>query len=409
MTKKNILMGIVAILVGIVFTGCGLAKPKVPENAPIVTGIVKEDLKVYIDNSADIDKQKRAVAGYIEAFNKTKEFKVVNTSGLQEQFSWEYVGAKKQTINSIPYYIVKEPKQAKFYAFRKIQTYFFDFENTDIAGNFIAISSSTLHNAKPYNAKPYGEHAFEITGFDSKKEAFDIYLQLLRETIRVDGDKNENTFHAYLKEIGESGYLGWDWKPTAFYAAQPLRIDPELLDNDNRLIIYPTILDASLKESLSNVLKYESINVVQKPKEANFIIKTTNILFEASRDIRKKEGAKETLKKNHKKIKEILGTSLEKKAIDHVYSGKNFADLGHKNLGGAMMALGTIGLLNSTRNNITTMHYVSMFDKEKSIFSGYVNPPNKITIKPKIAYQAGLVYFLNYKTSKNLVSRLTKH
>lgn len=364
--KKVMLVAFLATL-SIMVTGC-TTQPKVGDvKEPVLKlTIPAKDMKIYVDNSMDVAKQENIVDVYVKALNTVEGFKVEITPGYIGKSDWdllefglEFDGEEDGRV----YTYDKNLNYPQFSFYQNINTFnhmFSDEVRLSNENHGIIFSNEKYYEEKSYKAKKLDAKSFEITGFDSEKEALDIYIHLLRCAREYDLD---NPLKKKIASMPET-----KWPLHVFYHGTGLRFDGEALEKEGRLIIIPRILDYSMKDNLITMLKHNGIAVVDNPKDANVVILVHNLLFEV-----KKHAAlgMRAIEKMFRDDKIEVPHQKFKKVDSFTRAGANFMQAGHTKAGYAGLALGALSLLDTSGYKyLYNVHLISYYENGTNIFNG---------------------------------------
>lgn len=135
---------------------------------------------------------------------------------------------------------------------------------------------------KKYTAVKLDDSSFEVKGFSSKKEAMDVFVELMRSTYDANYFANSQSKAPMAKE---KEYSIDYWRLNMFYPGRGVVFDPYALENENRLIVKPIIEAYSLKKHLINVLKAGGYSIVDKREDAQMLISVQNLYFGTTKDL----------------------------------------------------------------------------------------------------------------------------
>lgn len=284
---KKMLLVLALAMVSILITGCN-KQPKVAENINTEEPVLKfsipaKEMKIYVDNSLDINVQEGMVDAYVNALNDVDGFKAEVSPGYIGKTDWELLEfdlTYPERDDGRIYTYDTNLNYPKFTTLRHINTYNHKFNDKVKLFNEdhgVFFSSVKHYEDRKYTAKKIDAKSFEIFGFNSKKEAVDIYIQLLRDGYEF----KANPLRKRLWKEASNRPLN------TYYNGTGLKFDGEALEKEGRLIIVPRIMDFSMKDNLITLLKHNGLTVVNDPKDANLVIIVHNLLFEAKKHVAK--------------------------------------------------------------------------------------------------------------------------
>ena len=151
----------------------------------------------------------------------------------------------------------------------------------------------------------------QIKGFDSKIEAMDIFIELMRSTApeyinEVVSSKITSTglaseiqtkttrIHKFILALRQAPLPSNDlysrdyWDFSLFYSGRGFVFNPYVLENENRLVITPVIKLYSLKEQFETVLKAGGYTVVDEPTKAQMIISVESLYYGTTYNLKTK-------------------------------------------------------------------------------------------------------------------------
>jgi len=410
---KKVILSVMVGAVFLLFTGCA----DNPRPIKVNLGLKRSAMKIYVDNTLDKDKQKRVRDAMVYAISKMlkkDQFKLVKTKGYIGEGAWDlidlrndkYISYDGKYLSSIS--VDRNVNVYEFDYFHYVNLYNFMFDRKHkLTGD--SFDSVEYYKRKPqYTLKKIGDTAFEVKGFKTPKEAIDIYLQILRFA-NEDETFGHSNFKDYIREyMKEKTDVGVDWT-TGLYYGNMVRYDPYELAVNKRLILKPTILEASKKYQLKSLLDTYGYTVVNEPKDANIIISIQNLAFGEARRVNFDKKIITNRLKN--KRFETINPNV---AGEYGMATTNFASM-HTSAGNAMSgvsaALGVLSLFDSSEYNTISLDFVSIFAKGKNVYNGIVSP--KIyTIKQlqsNFKYGIGIrVSMLNYASALEILKILKR-
>lgn len=408
---KNLILSIVIGVTILLFTGC-TSTPKIPK---LNYGMKKADMKIYVDNSLDKDKQKRVRDAFVYAIRKmikNNQFKMVKTKGYVGEGSWSVFDLRKDKDihhNGKKFYGKGDinVNVYEFAPFYYVNLYNFVFDGKHKLGKDLFGSNEYYKTNTRYTLKKIGDSSFEVKDFKTKREAIDIYLQILRDA-RINRNFGKPIFENYVKEYLKKTDCEVDWT-TFLYSNNIVLYDPDELATNGRLILRPTVLDSSKKYQLKSLLRQKHYIVVDKPKGANLIISVQNLAFGEARSINYDSTI---IKNNLKHIKIINPYTASQASYDYGQAATSFSSMNTPSgntMAGVSAALGVLSMFDTSEYNITSLDYVSIFVKGKNIYNTVVSPRElKILEKAKSCkYGIGrLVSTINYASALEIVKLL---
>lgn len=277
-------------------TGCATAQKELF----VLPQEPSKNITVYVDNSIDLERQKNAVESYVWAINNTDSFKVeVNESPTVAPLNIQYKPATS--------YISCEGniKESHLLPNIKFVTY-----NYEYAGDLLEKNRNIRYYDNKYSAIKLNDNSFEIKGFNSKKEAMDVFVELMRSTVPeyknevISISKNTSTgitseaktkttrIHKFILALRQAPlpenilYSREYWDLSQFYPGRGFVFDPFVLEKENRLIVKPIIEAYSLKKQFLNVLKAGGYTIVENKNDAQMLIKTQNLYYGTTSDLK---------------------------------------------------------------------------------------------------------------------------
>lgn len=406
--RKYILSVMVPIM-AILFVGCASDGPKLPK---VDLDIKKANMKIYVDNSLDKEKQKRVRDAFVYALRKmikNNEFKLVKTKGYVDNTPFDvfdlrrdkivHYGEKKFYTDGERYSHVYE-----FAPFYWVNLYNFIFDGKHELGKDFFGSNEYYKTDTHYTLKKIGDSSFEVKGFKTKREAIDIYLQILRDSCTY----GESNFPKYAKEYLKNTKAGVDWT-IWLYSKNIALYDPDELAENNKLILRPTILDASKKYQLKALLEQKHYTVVNNPKDANIIIYIKNLAFGSAREINHDS---KTITNNLKHIKIRHPYTASQASFDYAQAATSFASMGTSGgnaMAGVSAALGVLSMFDTSEYDITSLDYVSIFVNGKNMINTVVSPRLYKIKEEKENFVYGIgakVSMLNYASAMEILKLL---
>ncbi len=390
----------------------GCTSSPTPTKVFFKNSIKKQNMRIYVDNSMDLHKQEKVVNAFIYALKKIGKFKVQKTPDYIGRLPWiikertsreiiENPDGSFQTKSWLRGYNI-----ANFDNFQYINTYNYKFKPdvtlSDADNGVLSFDKRVFYPKRDYKISKVDNTSFEISGFKTKKEAIDIWLQLKREIQEVhelntaNDNKIYNYIHKYLLETDTGDdYLG-------YYYGSDLSFDGKALEFQNKLILRPMILNASLKDMLTQELEKEGYTIVNNIKKANTIIFVQNLFFSrqeflsfAIKDIQKRF--------EEKKIKIVNVSDL---AYSLTSLGESFNNAGYSNLGAISAALGVLSLFDTSEYNYVAVNYVVAFQNGKQIYTDLVVGPQISTVSYKYPPVQSVYDLINYKQAIKIYSAL---
>lgn len=279
------------LLILFIFTGCsrtvggvawcngGLICPKeeqISEKIFSKTNIDTNNIRVFIDDSIDKQRNKDFTELMVEAINSNDEFQDVVMLGADS-----YKGKDESLLNTTKILM-------NFYA--PSGNHVFVKASYDSNG---LVGGKKNYEPRKYTAKVLDEKSFEITGYKDDQEALALYLYLVRSTIKYGfGTDFREKIDKKFKE-SEHKFLN----PVRYYGGMSLEFDARMLSKENRLVIKSAFDYTTIKESLQVRLIMNNIKVAGEPSSANLIIVTNNLMY-ASMSTTNKDDLKEVQAKN---------------------------------------------------------------------------------------------------------------
>lgn len=396
--RKVMLVAFLATL-SIMVTGC-TKQPELGAKEPVLKfSIPAKEMKIYVDNSMDIAKQENIVDTYVKALNNVDGFKVEITPGYIGKTDWSLLKFNQKLPvqeDGREYIYDLNANYPSFNYYQNINTFnhvFSDKVKLADENHGIFVDTAKYYENKKYTAKKLDAKSFEIVGFDSEKEALDIYIHLLRCAREY---VLNNPLKKYIAKMPEAR-----WPLDIFYHGTGLRFDGEALEKEGRLIIIPRILDFSMKDNLVTLLKHEGFSVVDSPKDANLVILVHNLLLEPKKNAASGMRSIADMFKDNK-----IDIPHEKfaKVSSFTKTGADFMQSGHTNAGYAGLALGALSLLDTSGyKHMYDVQLVSYYENGKNIFNSIEK--HIVTVNDKrgravIPYVSDL---LNYEIASNII------
>lgn len=255
---------------------CPNPAPKESESLHILTknGLSPKSTKIYVDDSIDEAKHKAFIETFAQAINSHEVWQDVYIS--EENFIHQdktFYQTSTSAFNNkvqdevIPGYITKVAMD--HYAFTG------DFKYKKGLYNFAGLlKSAQKYPHKKYQAMVLDTKRLEITGFESDKEAIDLFLYLVDATIKFGFDED---FTKTIESVFQKqGFESLD--PTKYYGGMAFELDQLALSKEHRLIIKSVFNYYSLKIPLQNALQ-EKVLIVDNAKEADVIVSTNNLAY----------------------------------------------------------------------------------------------------------------------------------
>lgn len=414
--KKSILsvmVGAIVLLLG----GCANSSAVKPIKVDL--GIKKEDMKIYVDNTLDRDKQKRVRDAFVYALEKmvsNNEFKIEKTPGYIGEDDWEFVGlrsdrtVKYHTNGKKSWYSTLPEENVNVYnfsTFHYVNLYNFIFNKNQNLSNIGFTTTSTFYkNKRDFKIIPIDNNSFEVKGFKTKKEALDIYLQLIRNCSENDyyGD---GILEVYMKEyMKQHTDVGIDWTANLYYA-NAILYDPLELAKNNKLILKPTILESSKKTQLKSLLKQKKYIIVDNPKNANVIISVQNLAFGSIGSIDKDS----KIINNRFKSNNVKIINPSQIAAEYSLASASFSKISGSTastVAGVSAAIGALNLFSTTKHKITSIDFVNIFINGENKYN-FITSTKNYAIEQKNSVRFGLekeVDILNYAVSQEILKKL---
>jgi len=404
---RNLMLSIMVGVIVLLLSGCANSTPKSPEKVDL--GLKKENMKIYVDNTLDKDKQKRVRDAFVYSLKKmikNNQFKLVKTKGYIGALDWNTIIPRE---NKKIFY-----KNKNFHGKydQNVHTYEFDYFHYIDLYNFVFdkkhklsgdyFDSVNYYKTKTdYTIKKIGNTAFEVIGFKSLKEAIDIYLQILRDS-KENETFGHSDFKSYIRKyLKEKTDVGIDWTANLYYK-NVIIYDARELAVNKRLILKPTILQASKKYQLKQLLKQKHYTVVDDPKEANVIISVQNLAFGSIRSI----SADSKIITN--RIKDMRIIDPNQAGFEYTQAGVSFASMNtpaSNTMAGVSSALSLVSLFDTSEYDITSVDYINIFINGKNILNKIITP-KLFNIKGKAnKFRIGMrmqVSVLNYATAMEI-------
>lgn len=274
-------------------TGCATAQKEVAVPKP------KKNIDVYIDNTADQERQKNAVETYVWAINNTDSFQVE----INAEPKVYPLNIKRNLVKGTTIYCDENIKKSKLLPDVDFVTYNYEYPNVLMDHTRIKVKyQDKKFYDKKYSAKILENESFEITGFNSKKEAMDIFVELMRSTTqeykhnlistelvstgvfaeqlktKTEPNKFVLALHNAPKPKNELYSIDY-WDFSLFYPGRGFVFDPYALENENRLVITPIIKLYTLKHHLLETFVTNGYNVVEDPQQAKMLVNIENLYY----------------------------------------------------------------------------------------------------------------------------------
>lgn len=290
-----------------------------------------KNITVYVDNSLDLERQKNAVESYVWAINNTDYFKVeVNESPTVTPLNIQY--------KPVTSYISCESniKESHLLPNIKFVTY-----NYEYAGDLLKQNRNIRYYDNKYSAIKLNDNSFEIKGFNSKKEAMDVFVELMRSSYA----KNDFSTTLYKSPKPSNEQFSVDyWNLNMFYPGRGFVFDPFVLEKENRLIVKPVIEAYSLKKQFLNVLKAGGYTIVENKNDAQMLIKTQNLYYGTTSDL--KNSLPIINKRLNKESKEHDGSKNLAKETESLTNQASVAsDLGNNDIAKGMVGVAAANLV----------------------------------------------------------------
>lgn len=390
---RNFILSVMVGATVLLFSGCQVRIGPPPPAEPVKLSIVKKDMKIYIDNSLDLDKQKRAVDAFVSAFKDTKKFKVEITPGylgsenFYDIFKKRYIYDKKHREKTI---LGTVDGKTKFTYFVFTNTYNYKFSKDisllDENNGLLSLDKRKFYPIKKYKIRKLDNKSFEIIGFDSIKEALDIWLEIKRTFNHKRA--NEELFTNLEKNID-------DW--TQYYKNYYVDFNAELLQQQHRLIISPTILETSMKDTLSEYLKNHKYNVVEKKEDANIIFTVQSLLF-SSKQTASQLNIK--LEKRIKNTKLYLPDSTDT-STKMAYAANSYSN---STLKGATTGLAALSMLSTSKHNLIALTFVNVFENGKHVYGTIAGTKKALTWRAPL--EGPRIQLLQYVNAEDLIKQM---
>ena len=311
----------------VMLSGCVTA-PKEPFALPQEP---QKNISVYVDNSYDVERQENAVDSYVWAINNTRSFKVeINPEPIKID---SLIMTKKRATADISCL-------NRVYFSKLVDHIFFVTHNYSYGDyTFEKLGRKIDFYAKNYSAVKLDDKSFEIKGFTSKKEAMDIFIQLMRSTYK---DQSGFIYDVVNTPKFSKNISNEDWDFDTYLPGRGFRYDPVALDDENRLIIIPRILDYSLKNQFLNVLMAEGYNIVEKKEDAQLLIKTSFLYYGTKVD--GELAFDRIIKKQNKEIAQVKKDDTAKETEHFANEAAWSSRAGNSNMAKGFVGIGAINI-----------------------------------------------------------------
>jgi len=328
---QDIMKGVcLALASSVLFSGCATTGEKklfvLPQNPP-------KNISVYIDNSIDLGRQKNAVETYVWAINNTDSFTVeINEKPTVTPLNVTYAPATTYIKCE------KNIKSSSLTFFTDIVTYNYEYPERLI--NPYNPSKRERYQKK-YTAKQLNDESFEIIGFDTKKEAMDVFVALMRSSVATRyGNNFISSLHKAPKPENELFSIDY-WKLSDFYYGRGFVFNPYVLESEKRLIVTPVIKEYSLKKHFVTVLKADGYTITENKDDAQMIINTQNLYYGNTKNVKKllpfiAKAINDSNYKEKKKINDAKNTEALGNQISMASS------MGNNNVAGALAGVAAL-------------------------------------------------------------------
>ena len=413
---RNFILNVMVGMILLLFSGCVNNSTSKPTKVNL--GIKKEYMRIYVDNTLDKDKQKRVRDAFVYGINKmleNNEFKVEKTPGYIGEGNWDLIELQKDRIiksykingknvmkkNSLE----RNTNIYKFAPFYYVNLYNFIFnKKQQLSDPGLFNSSSFYKNKNIYKVTKINNNSFEIKGFNTKKEAIDIYLQIMRYSSLTYSDLLEDYMNEYMENHTD---VGIDWTKM-LYCHNIILYDPLELAENNKLILQPTILDSSKKIQIEALLEEKGFIVVNKPKKANIIISIQNLAYGKIWAINKDS----KVIRDRLKLNKLQITNPNQSRSEYALATTNFTSMGGSTastVAGISAALGLISIFDTSEYKVTSIDFVSIFINGENKYNFTISTNRfKIDQRKAVMYgglQAGMD-FLNYTIAEEILKKL---
>jgi len=308
-------------------TGCATAQKELfvlPQEA-------QKNITVYVDNSIDLERQKNAVETYVWAINNTDSFKVE----INEDPTITPLNIQHKPATS---YISCESNIKESHLLTNIKFVTYNYEYTE---KLLEQARKIKYYDKKYSASKLDDESFEIKGFNSKKEAMDVFVELMRSSYATN---NFSTTLLKAPKPSNNQYSIDYWNLNMFYPGRGFVFDPYALDQDNRLVVKPIIEAYSLKKQFLNVLKAGGYTVVENQKDAQMLITIQNLYYGTTSDLKKSLPIiNKRLNKDSNQPPEVKNVAKETESLTNQASVAS--DLGNNNIAKGMVGVAAANLV----------------------------------------------------------------
>ncbi|KIM05694.1 MAG: hypothetical protein KU29_09735 [Sulfurovum sp. FS06-10] len=291
----------------------------------------QKNITVYVDNSLDLERQKNAVETYVWTINNTDSFRVE----INKEPKVTPLDIKLTRTTS---YLTCESNIKDSYLLPNIKFVTYNYEYYD---KLLAPERDINYYEKKYTAIKLDDSSFEIKGFSSKKEAMDVFVELMRSTYDANYFANSQSKAPMPKE---KEYSIDYWRLNMFYPGRGVVFDPYALENENRLVVKPIIEAYSLKKHLINVLQAGGYSVVDKREDAQMLISVQNLYFGTTKDLQNSLPIiNSRLNKESKQQESSKNLAKETESLTNQASLAS--DLGNNNLAKGMVGVAAANLV----------------------------------------------------------------
>ena len=242
-------------------SGCASSGPKLPPGTPVDANgapILKIELgkKYYVDNTEDKALQRKMTEALVVAINENpdeleadaieKFYGISNDKSCGESESYTTAMRNGLKMNLHGRIDVRGKKSNSHCGYTNIIfsnfvcTYEYRYKRHPLT--IFGLGGEPYGHK--YSAKMIDGGHFEIAGFESEKEAIDIYLLLHKRLTDVASDMWETVEEKF----------GKNYDPSHFFQRPLLDLDIDALRNEKRLVLKVQILDASLKKPLEDLV-----------------------------------------------------------------------------------------------------------------------------------------------------------
>lgn len=291
----------------------------------------QKNITVFVDNSLDLGRQKNAVESYVWAINNTDSFKVeINEDPTITPLNIQY--------KPVTSYVSCESNIKESLLLTNIKFVTYNYEYSE---KLLEQTRKIKYYDKKYSASQLDDESFEIKGFNSKKEAMDVFVELMRSSYATN---NFSTTLLKAPKPSNNQYSIDYWNLNMFYPGRGFVFDPYALDQDNRLIVKPIIEAYSLKKQFLNVLKAGGYTVVENKNDAQMLISIQNLYYGTTSDL--KNSLPIINKRLNKESKEQDGSKNLAKETESLTNQASVAsDLGNNGIAKGMVGVAAANLV----------------------------------------------------------------